>query len=81
MKRYVKPAPNQLEFDWLFPSDIEPCDHSSCFVTLAHVPAGVHCDKCHQLISQFIPKSPKQLGYVSAEWRYLQENGPTPFND
>jgi hypothetical protein len=81
MKRYPRPDKNQLEFDWVFPSDLAPCDHSRCFVTNAHVPAGVYCDKCHRLISQFIPQSPEQLGYVSADWAYVQEHGPTPFDE
>lgn len=64
---------NQLS---LFPFFVQPpCDHSWTIVSMAYVPAGVVCMKCHDLLSQFIPQSPEEIGYLSADWAWKHVHG------
>ena len=68
-------AIGQLLFD-LRP-DATVCNHSSCFQTMAYVPAGEYCTKCNTLISQhFVPANePELIGYVSANWAWHYRDG------
>jgi hypothetical protein len=53
----------------------KPCEHKSCFVTMAYVPAGLVCSDCGKLLLQYIPKSPEELGYMSADWAWHYKHG------
>jgi hypothetical protein len=46
-------------------------EHSG-FITMAVVPCGFYCDTCHTLIEQYVPQPPSVLGYVGADWEYMQ---------
>ena len=62
----------QREFDFVFTSPpCQPCNHYFCYETHAVIPAGLVCAECGELVLQYIPESPDQLGYVSADWAYL----------
>ena len=52
-----------------------PCQHHSQFVTMAVVPAGLVCFDCGMLLLQYLPESPEQLGYVSADWAWKYVHG------
>lgn len=62
----------QLVMD-LFPA--EPCEHKSCFETMACIPAGLFCADCDTLIAQnyIPPNEPEIIGYVSADWAWHYE--------
>jgi hypothetical protein len=53
----------------------DDCPHTYTFVTHAVVPAGDVCTECDALVSQFIPKSPAVLGYLSADWAWHHVHG------
>lgn len=53
----------------------ERCAHRGSFITMAYVPAGVFCDDCQTLLSQFIPQPPEVLGYLSADWAWHHRDG------
>ena len=59
---------SQIEFS--FKPDWQSCPHRMGFVTMAYVPAGDVCSECGALLSQFIPESPLELGYISADWKW-----------
>lgn len=64
----------QMEFDFVFPA-APRCSHDVTFLTHAVIPAGLACSRCGELVLQYIPEPPEQLGYVSADWNYLYGNG------
>jgi hypothetical protein len=72
MKR--KPSP-QLPLPFADLPPLRPCRHESQFVTQACVPAGICCFRCGTLLSQFIPRPPADLGYVSADWAWHYRDG------
>lgn len=54
-----------------------PCRHESCFVTMACVPAGMVCFRCGKLLYQYLPESPEEIGYVTADWAWHhRDNNP-----
>jgi len=54
---------------------IIPCQHTSCFVTMAVVPAGLVCSDCGKLLFQYLPPPPEVLGYLSADWAWRYRDG------
>lgn len=58
-----------------FRPDWQQCEHRSCFISMAYVPAGDYCPACDTLLLQFIPQSPEQLGYLSADWAWHHRDG------
>jgi len=54
---------------------IIPCQHTSCFVTRAVVPAGLVCSDCGKLLFQYLPQPPEVLGYLSADWAWKHKYG------
>jgi hypothetical protein len=42
---------------------------------MAYVPAGLVCADCGKLLFQYLPQSPEQLGYVSADWAWKYVHG------
>ena len=60
----------QTEFDFVFHRPT--CKHDGAqYLTHSVIPAGVVCAECEELLFQYIPESPEQLGYLSAEWAWL----------
>ena len=57
------------------PFPIPECQHNSCFVTMACVPAGLVCADCGKLLFQYLPQSPDELGYMSADWAWHYKHG------
>ena len=52
-----------------------PCRHESCYCTSACVPAGLVCFRCGALLLQYLPQSPAEMGYVSADWAWHHRDG------
>lgn len=57
------------------PFPVKPCLHRCCFVSHAYCPAGLVCADCGELLFQYLPQSPDQLGYVSADWAWKHVHG------
>jgi len=51
-----------------------PCRHDSQYHTMACVPAGMVCFRCGKLLYQYLPQSPAELGYISADWAWHHRN-------
>lgn len=81
MKHLTGTQASQLEFNFAFPSDLLPCEHNRTFDTMACVPCGVFCMDCDQLLYQYLPIPPEKLGYVSADWDYIQKHGYVGVDD
>ncbi|MEI7733207.1 MAG: hypothetical protein WCO56_26790 [Verrucomicrobiota bacterium] len=61
-------APHQLTF--ALESAWQTCPHTDCIHTLAVVPGGTFCMQCQTLLDQSIPRSPEDIGYLTADWHY-----------
>jgi hypothetical protein len=65
----------QLALD-LFPRPTwRECRHELCHDTYCVVPAGTWCSECDTLISQYVPASPQEIGYLSADWAWKYQDG------
>lgn len=68
---------NQLCLDF---SNYDQCCHATQFNTMAVVPAGLYCPSCKQLTVQWLPRTPDQIGYISADWAWKHIHGKEYFS-
>ena len=52
-----------------------PCPHRFRYESRGYVPSGQVCSRCGVLLFQYIPVSPDQCGYVTADWAWKYVHG------